>query len=135
VERDESFKKIMPLVIQLMNKGGWDIVEQALASQDPAKALGVFLSELIMKVAMAAQEKGLNLDMKVFLRDNGIVEELLNLMERHFDMPSAFSDEIFAEVIDNIEKGLAAQQQPQGGAPPQQPGLEQQQPMPQQGAM
>lgn len=133
MERDESFKKIMPLVIQLMNKGGWDIVEQALASQDPAKALGVFLSELIMKVAMAAHQKGLNLDMKVFLRDNGIVEELLNLMERHFDMPSAFSDEIFAEVIDAIEQGMAAQQQ-QGGAPPQQPGLEQQ-PMPQQGAM
>ena len=129
----------MPLVIQLMNKGGWNIVEEALNSSDPAKGLGIFLSELIMKVAMAAHQKGLKLDMKVFLRDNGIVEELLNLMERHFDMPSAFSEEIFDQVVANIEKGLAAQQQQQapqqGAAPPQQPGLEQQQPMPQQGAM
>lgn len=132
--QDPSLAKIMPLVLQLMNKGGWNIVKDALDSQDPAQPLGRFLAEMVMKVATAAQEKGLQLDMKVFLRDGGVVETLLNMMEEHFDMPPEFSDEIFATLVKVIEQGLQSQmqgQQAQQGqpqqAPPQQgaPGLDQ----------
>jgi hypothetical protein len=123
--QDPSLAKIMPLVLQLMNKGGWNIVEDALDSQDPAQPLGRFLAELIMKVATAAQQKNLQLDMKVFLRDGGVVETLLNIMEEQFDMPPEFSDEIFATLVQVIEQGMQSQgqQAPQGQpqqAPPQQ---------------
>jgi hypothetical protein len=128
--QDPSLAKIMPLVLQLMNKGGWNIVEDALDSQNPAQPLGRFLAELIMKVATAAQEKNMQLDMKVFLREGGVVETLLNMMEEHFDMPPEFSDEIFATLVKVIEQGMQAQSQGQQAPPQGQP----QQVPPQQGA-
>lgn len=124
--QSDSLTKIMPLVLDLMNAGGWDIVKQALESKDPARPLGTFLAELIMKVAKAAQDKGLQLDMKVFLQENGVVERLLDLMEKHFDMPEEFSEEIFDDVVLIIQKAASGEGQTQPPqAAPQQPGLEQ----------
>lgn len=131
---DPSMSKIMPLVMELMNNGGWNIVKDALESQDPARPLGTFFAELIMKVAEVAQQKNMQLDMKVFLREGGVVMRLLDLIEQHFDMPPEFSDEIYDEIVRVIEKGMQAQMQqaqqsaqpPQQGQPPQGgPGLDQ----------
>jgi hypothetical protein len=125
--KDESMSKVMPLVMKLMNAGGWNIVEDALNSQDPARPLGMFLGQLIIKVATALQEKGMQVDMTVFMRPNGVLTTILDLIEKHFSMPPEFSDEIFNEVKTVIE-GIVQESQAQGQAPqgqPQQQGLEQ----------
>lgn len=127
--KDESMSKVMPLVMKLMNAGGWNIVDDALKAQDPARPLGMFLGQLLIKVATALQEKGMQVDMTVFLRPNGVLTNILDLIEQHFKMPPEFSDEIFNEVKTVIE-GIVQESQAQGqgqapqGQPPQQ-GLEQ----------
>lgn len=142
-KQDAAMSKVMPLVMKLMNAGGWDVVNDALKAKDPARPLGMFLAQLIMKIAKAFQEKKVDLDMTVFLKDNGVVMKILDLIETHFDMPKEFSDEIFGEVITVIEN-MVKEEQGQGQAPqpgqappapqgqPMQQGLEQ---GPPQGAM
>lgn len=115
--QNSSLGKIMPLVMQLMNKGGWNIVKDALEAQDPARPLGTFFAELIMKVAEAAQKKGMQIEMDVFLKDGGVLMKLLDIVERQFEMPAEFSDEIYDEVVRVIEQGMQGQGQQ---APPQQ---------------
>ena len=133
---DGSMSMVMPLVMKLMNAGGWDVVKEGLDAQDPARPLGMFFGQLIVKVGTALQEKGKQVDMSIFMRPGGVVTKLLDLTEQHFDMPPEFSDEIFDEIVKVIE-GIVQQSQTQGQpqAPPQgapQAGLEQG-PMPPQG--
>lgn len=116
---DPSLAKIMPLVIKLMNAGGWDIVKDALDSKDPARPLGAFFAELMLKVAQAATEKGMQIDGTVFMRPDGVLFKLLDIIEQHFGMPPEFSDEIFDEVVAIVEQSMAKSQQTQAGTAPQ----------------
>lgn len=108
--------KIFRLVMQLMEKGGWDVVEQALDSQDPAQPIGAFIAQLIMQVTEQMAQSEQDMDLRAWLAPSGIVEMLLNAIEAEFDLPEEFSEEIFKNVVNNIKSAL---QEPQQGQQPQ----------------
>lgn len=109
--------KIMQLVMKLLEQGGWDVVEQALNSQDPAQPLGAFIAQLIMQITEQMANAEQDMDLRAWLMPGGIVEMLLNVFEAEFDLPSEFSDEIFKNVVKNIQSAV---QEPQQQAQPQQ---------------
>ena len=120
--------KIMQLVVKLLDQGGWDVVEQALGSQDPAQPIGAFVAQLIMQITEQMAQSEQDMDLRAWLMPGGIVEMLLNMFEAEFDLPPEFSDEIFKNVVKNIQAAMQEpQQQPQQGQPqqaPQQGGLQ-----------
>lgn len=109
--------KIFSLVMKLMDQGGWDVIEQALDSQDPAQPIGAFIAQLIMQVTEQMANSQQDMDLRAWLMPDGIVEMLLDAAEAEFDLPPEFSDEIFKNVVNNIKSAL---QEPQQQAQPQQ---------------
>lgn len=109
--------KIMKLVNRLLDKGGWDVVEQALNSQDPAQPIGAFIAQLIMQITEQMANSDQDMDLRAWLMPGGIVEMMLNMFEAEFDLPPEFSDEIFKNVVKNIQSAI---QEPQQQAQPQQ---------------
>lgn len=122
---DQDIQKIMPLIEELLNQGGWDIVEDALDSKDPAAGIGAFFAQLIMQVSEQLAQAGEDLDLRVFLMPGGVIEILLDMAESAFKMPPEFSEEIFKEVVSVIKSAIQeppqGQQAPQGQPQPQQP--------------
>lgn len=111
--------KIMKLVNQLLDKGGWDVVEQALNSQDPAQPIGAFIAQLIMQITEQMANSDQDMDLRAWLMPGGIVEMMLDMFEAEFDLPPEFSDEIFKNVVKNIQSAIQEppQAQPQQAAP------------------
>lgn len=111
--------KIMKLVNQLLDKGGWDVVEQALNSQDPAQPIGAFIAQLIMQITEQMANSEQDMDLRAWLMPGGIVEMMLDMFEAEFDLPPEFSDEIFKNVVKNIQSAIQepSQAQPQQTAP------------------
>lgn len=109
--------KIMQLVMKLLEQGGWDVVEQALNSQDPAQPIGAFIAQLIMQITEQMANSEQDMDLRAWLMPGGIVEMMLNMFEAEFDLPSEFSDEIFKNVVKNIQSAI---QEPQQQTQPQQ---------------
>ena len=108
--------KIFDLVMELVNNGGWEVIEQALDSQDPAQPLGAFITQLIMQITEQMAKSQQDMDLRAWLMPGGIVEMLLNTMEMEFDLPPEFSEEIFKNIVNNIKSAL---QEPQQGQQPQ----------------
>ena len=122
-------KNILNLINKLLDQGGWDVVKQAVNSQDPAQPLGAFIAQLIMQITEQMAKSGQDMDLRAWLMPGGIVEVLLDMFEAEFDLPPEFSDEIFKNVVKNIQAAMQdpQQQQPQQGQPqqaPQQGGLQ-----------
>lgn len=111
--------KIFDLIMELLNQGGWEVVKQAVDSQDPAQPLGAFIAQLIMQITEQMANSQQDMDLRAWLMPNGIVEMLLNTIELEFDLPPEFSDEIFKNVVNNIKAALQEPQQ-QAQAQPQQ---------------
>ncbi len=115
-----EMKKIKPQIDELMQKNnGWKLLKDILEkNEDPAKPIGMFLSQLVMQFGQQMLESGAPEDaMGVFLEDDGVVEYILNTLEKHFDLPSEFSDEIFMDVVEALQAAVQdpnAQGQPQG---------------------
>ena len=116
-------KNILNLINKLLDQGGWDVVKQAVNSQDPAQPLGAFIAQLIMQITEQMAQSGQDMDLRAWLMPGGIVEVLLDMFESEFDLPPEFSDEIFKNVVKNIQAAMQdpQQQQPQQGQPPQAP--------------
>lgn len=118
--------KIMRLVVKLLDQGGWDVVEQALDSKDPAQPIAAFIAQLIMQITEQMAKSGQDMDLRAWLTPNGIVEMLLNMFEAEFDLPPEFSDQIFKNVVKDIQAAMQdpQQQQAQPQQAPQQSGLQ-----------
>lgn len=114
---------ILKLINKLLDQGGWDVVKQAVNSQDPAQPLGAFIAQLIMQITEQMAQSGQDMDLRAWLMPGGIVEVLLDMFEAEFDLPPEFSDEIFKNVVKNVQAAMQdpQQQQPQQGQPPQAP--------------
>lgn len=123
-----EFEKLKPMVNKIMQEnGGWDTIKSILdGDEDPTRAIGMFLAQLVMQLGEMFMQKGAEVPVSVMLEDGGLVEWVLDQIEIHFDMPKEFSDEIFLDVVDIIKAAAedpgAAQGAPQEEAPPPQGG-------------
>lgn len=126
-----GMEKLKPMIDDIMEKNdGWEVIQKIIQeSQEPAVPLAQFLAQFIVQLGEALLQKGSQVDMNVFLAEGGVVEYMLDLIERAFDLPEAFSDQIFDDVVSTIEavvqdpaQAQQAQQGPPQGQPPQQAG-------------
>ena len=130
---DKDVEIAVRMTVQLLSQGkGLDVVKKALSeSQDPAQVVGQFLSQIASKLAEKLQQE-YNIDPAIFLAKNGWLEQILDYIEKKLDLPSDFSDEVYAQTLEVIkaaasgptpeEQAQQAQMQP---APQAQPPVEQ----------
>lgn len=97
--------------VKLLTQGnGLDIIRKAVnTSTDPAQVIGQFLAQIMAKLAEGLQ-KQYDVDPKIFLAKGGWLEHMLDFIEKKLGLPSNFSDQIFAQVVEVIK--AAAQTPP-----------------------
>ncbi len=105
--------------------GGLKAVETALKqSEDPAKVVGQFLSQLILQMHDQFP-KEINVSPRIYLAEGGVLEQLLDFLEGKLGLPKEFSNQVFADVVEIFKAGAQGQQaQPQQQAAAPGPGLQ-----------
>ena len=108
----------------LIDDGGWEIISQALESNDPGQIIGQFLMQLVAQMTENLPE-GVDIDPAIYLAIGGWVEQISDYLQEEYDVSK--------EVMDRAEMyiGTASQQMAQGQQQ-QQMQMEQATPMPQQ---
>lgn len=106
----------------LKEGGGLDTLSKAIQqSQDPAQVVGQFMVQLIGSMLDQLKEQ-IDLDPRVFLVPDGFVDNILDFLEDQLSLPSEFSDQVEAEVLEMVKALAQGEQQPQQQ---QGPGLDQ----------
>lgn len=81
-------------------------------SADPAQVVGQFLVQLIGHLADVASAE-YNFDPRVFLAQNGWLEQVLDFIEDELGLPEEFSDEVQGTVLEMIKALAQGEKQPQ----------------------
>lgn len=98
--------------------GGFKVIQDALeTSQDPAAVLGPFFAQLFVKM-QEAFPADLEVSPRVYLCKGGVLEQLLDFMEKQLGLPKEFSDEVWDSTLETIK--ASAQEPPAGEAPVEQ---------------
>lgn len=123
-DQEQDLSIAVNIAKNLIDDGGWDIIEQALGSNDPGQIIGQFLMQLVAQMTENLPE-GVDIDPAIYLAIGGWVEQISDYLQEEYDVPK--------EVMDRAEMyiGTASQQMLQGQQQ-QQAQMEQAAPMPQQ---
>ena len=123
-DQEQDLSIAVNIAKNLIDDGGWDIIEQALASKDPGQIIGQFLMQLVAQMTENLPEE-VDIDPAIYLAIGGWVEQISDYLQEEYDVPK--------EVMDRAEMyiGTASQQMLQGQQQ-QQAQMEQAAPMPQQ---
>lgn len=121
-EEELDLKLAVKTAEKLMMEGGLEAIETSLKeSQDPAKVVGQFLSQLILQMHEQFPED-INVSPRIYLAEGGVLEQLLDFLEVKLKLPKEFSDQVFADVVEIFKAGAQGSQQPQPAQPG--PGLQ-----------
>lgn len=123
-DQEQDLSIAVNIAKNLIDDGGWEIIEQALASKDPGQIIGQFLMQLVAQMTENLPEE-VDIDPAIYLAIGGWVEQISDYLQEEYDVPK--------EVMDRAEMyiGTASQQMLQGQQQ-QQAQMEQAAPMPQQ---
>ena len=123
-DQEQDLSIAVNIAKNLIDDGGWEIIEQALESNDPGQIIGQFLMQLVAQMTENSPEE-VDIDPAIYLAIGGWVEQISDYLQEEYDVPK--------EVMDRAEMyiGTASQQMLQGQQQ-QQAQMEQAAPMPQQ---
>lgn len=123
-DQEQDLSIAVNIAKNLIDDGGWELIEQALESNDPGQIIGQFLMQLVAQMTENLPE-GVDIDPAIYLAIGGWVEQISDYLQEEYDVPK--------EVMDRAEMyiGTASQQMLQGQQQ-QQAQMEQAAPMPQQ---
>ena len=123
-DQEQDLSIAVNIAKNLIDDGGWELIEQALESNDPGQIIGQFLMQLVAQMTENLPEE-VDIDPAIYLAIGGWVEQISDYLQEEYDVPK--------EVMDRAEMyiGTASQQMLQGQQQ-QQSQMEQAAPMPQQ---
>lgn len=123
-DQEQDLTIAVNIAKNLIDDGGWDIIEQALESSDPGQIIGQFLMQLVAQMTENLPE-GIDIDPAIYLAIGGWVEQISDYLQEEYDVSK--------EIMDRAEMyiGTASQQMAQGQQQ-QQAQMEQAAPIPQQ---
>lgn len=133
-DEEDDLKIMVNLGKNLIDEGGYEVVESAEKSSDPGQVIGQFLMQLGSQVAENLPEEA-KPSPRIFLCEGGWVEEMSDYLQDEYDVPEDVMDR--AEIYIGIASQSIAQgqQAPGGPAAPADPAAAAPAPaMPQQGA-
>lgn len=116
------------MVIKMLNEGnGLQVISDAInQSQDPAQVVGQFLAQIMGELAEQLNKEA-GVDPGVFLAKDGVLDAVLNYIEKKLKYPEDFSDQIYGQVLEVIKAAAQNPQNAQQGQAPAQAGPPQEQ--------
>lgn len=116
-EEEDDLKIAVNLAKNLIDDGGYEVIEQALSSSDPGQVIGQFLMQMVSQMAENLPD-GVELSPRIFFAYGGWVEQISDYLQDEYDVPRKDMDraEMFiATAAQQMAQGQAQQQQ--GAAP------------------
>lgn len=128
-EEEQDLAIAVNMAMDLIDEGGWQVVQQAEQSKDPAVIIGQFLMQLGSQLG---EQLPFPISPRIMLAEGGWVEQVSDYLQEEYDVPKDVMDRAEIFIATNAQQMAQAQQQqaaPQQGVP-----MEQAQPMlPEQG--
>lgn len=112
-EEEEDLKIMVNLGKNLIDDGGYEVIEAAEKSSDPGQVIGQFLMQMVSQMAeqLPADAKP---SPRIFLCEGGWVEEISDYLQDEYDIPEDIMDR--AEIyIGTAAQSIAQGQQAPGG--------------------
>lgn len=121
-DEEDDLRIMVNLAKNMIDEGGYEVIEQALQSSDPGQVIGQFLMQLVSQMSEQMPPE-LQPSARIFFAYGGWVEQISDYLQEEYDVPR--------DVMDRAEMFIAtaAQQMSQG-----QQGQQQAAPAPEQAA-
>lgn len=121
-DEEDDLRIMVNLAENMIDEGGYEVIEQALQSSDPGQVIGQFLMQLVSQMSEQMPTE-LQPSARIFFAYGGWVEQISDYLQEEYDVPR--------DVMDRAEMFIAtaAQQMSQG-----QQGQQQAAPAPEQAA-
>ena len=113
---EEQLSIAVNLAKNLIDDGGYDVIEQALSSKDPGQVIGQFLFQM---VAQMGEQLPFELSPRIFFAHGGWIEQISDYLQEEYDVPEDVMDR--AEIFIGTAAEQIAQGQQAGQAQPAQP--------------
>lgn len=112
-DEEEDLKIMVNLAKNLIDDGGYEVVEAAEKSSDPGQVIGQFLMQMVSQIAEQLPDEG-KPSPRIFLCEGGWVEEISDYLQDEYDVPEDIMDR--AEIyIGTAAQAIAQGQQAPGG--------------------
>lgn len=121
-DEEDDLRIAVTLAENLIDDGGYEVIEQALGSSDPGQVIGQFLMQMVSQMAENLPE-GVDLSPRIFFAYGGWVEQVSDYLQDEYDVPTDVMDraEMFiATAAQQMAQGQQQQQQAPPGAPAEQ---------------
>lgn len=112
-DEEDDLRIAVNLAKNLIDDGGYEVIEQAMSSSDPGQVIGQFLMQMVSQMAENLPE-GVDLSPRIFFAYGGWVEQISDYLQEEYDVPKKDMDRAEMYI------GSAAQQMAQGQAQQQQ---------------
>lgn len=118
-DQEQDLTIAVNLAKNLIDDGGFEVIEQALSTKDPGQIIGQFLMQLVAQMTENLPE-GVEIDPAIYLAIGGWVEQISDYLQEEYDVPKEIMDraEIYIGTASQ-QMMVASQQQQQTGMPPQ----------------
>lgn len=119
-EEEKDLEIAVTLAENLIDEGGWQVIDQAQQSSDPAVVIGQFLMQL---GAQLGESLPFPISPRIMLAEGGWVEQVSDYLQEEYDVPKDVMDraEIFiASNAQSMAQGQQGQEQPVPAKLPQQ---------------
>lgn len=123
-DEEDDLQIMVTLAENMIDDGGWEVIEQAEQSSDAGQVIGQFLMQLGSQLGEMLPEN-MKPSPRIMFAHGGWVEQVSDYLQEEYDVPKDVMDraEIFiATAAQQMSQGQAAQQQAapvmpaQGGA-------------------
>ena len=124
-EEEQDLAIAVNMAMDLIDDGGWQVVQQAEQSKDPAVIIGQFLMQL---GAQLGEQLPFPISPRIMLAEGGWVEQVSDYLQEEYDVPKDVMDraEIFVgssaqQMAQAQQQGVPQQAQPAAPAAPAMP--------------
>lgn len=128
-EEEHDLSIMVTLAKNLIDDGGYKVIEQAQGSKDPAVIIGQFMMQLAEQLS---EKLPFEPSPRIMMAHGGWVEEISDYLEEEYDVPRKVMDRAEIFIATSVQQMGQAEQQQGGEAQPEQG--QQVPPMPQQQA-
>lgn len=115
-EEEQDLRIAVALAEDLIDQGGYEVIEQALKTKDPGVIIGQFIMQMVSQMAESLPED-VTLSPRIFFAYGGFIEQVSDYLQDEYDVSKSVMDRA-EKFIGTAAQEIANGQQAQQAQPP-----------------
>lgn len=108
-EEETQLSIVVDLAKNLIDDGGYEVIEQAMSSKDPGQVIGQFLFQM---VAQMGEQLPFEPSPNIFFAKGGWVEQISDYLQEEYDIPKKDMDRAEIYIAQSAQSMAQARVQP-----------------------